>query len=128
MIYNDKITSEYGTQEIFVGVFPIACQPKPTDKDYKQGFIVRWFAMRINDATVTEINPEQREQIGTSLYATVSLIWKISGPKDSKIVNGIIEKSGITKENQNEIERVKRETGVDLSKTLTNPLELWRGY
>ena len=128
MIYNEKIASEYGTNVLSTGGSPVAYQPKPTGENYSSGFLIRWFSKRVNETKAAEINPEQRGGIDENLYKTISLTWKISGPKNSKIVNGIIEKSGVEKENLSEIERVLRETEVDLRQTLTNPLELWRGY
>ena len=128
MIYNDKITTEYGMNTLFLGVPPIAYQPRPIEGDYKTGYFTRWFAKRVNDEKATEIDPKTKGQISTELYTLVSLIWMISGPKDSKIVNRIVEQSGVFEGNRAEILRVKNETGIDLTKTLTNPLELWRGY
>lgn len=128
MIYNNNISLEYGDSGIFSGNSPVSYQPKPTGNNYTDGFFVRWFARRANEFKSTEIDPVTSGQINTDLYKIVSVTWKISGPKDTLIVNGIIEKSGVKKENEREIERVKRETEVDLRTTLTNPLELWRGY
>ena len=128
MIFNDTVALEYGTNSSVVGVSPIAYQPKPLSNDYVQGFLTRWFAKRVNSNKAIEISPEQRGESNTDVYIIISVIWKISGPKDSLIINRIIEKSGIIKENNDEIQRVKKETGVDLSFTLTNPIELWRGY
>lgn len=128
MIYNDKITTEYGVNTLFLGASPIAYQPRPTADDYKTGYFTRWFSKRVNDEKATEIDPKTSGQISTQLYTLVSLIWMISGPKDPKIVNRIVEKPGVFNGNRMEIMRVKNETGIDLSKTLTNPLELWRGY
>lgn len=128
MIYNDNIVSEYGNVGFISGNAPVSYQPKPTGADYYLGYFTRWFAVRVNDVKATEVDPEKSGQINTDLYKVVSLIWKISGPKDTLVVDGIIEKSGVKKENEREIERVKHETEVDLRTTLTNPLELWRGY
>jgi hypothetical protein len=128
MIYNDRVAFEYGSSNSVLGNPPVAYQPKPTGNDYGRGFFTRWFAKRVNGTKAVEIDPEARGQINTDLYAIVSVTWKIAGPQNNWIVNGIIEKSGVEKENLNELERAKHETGVDLATTLTNPLELWRGY
>jgi hypothetical protein len=128
MIYKDQIATEYGSNTSIAGLPPVAYQPKPAGDDYVRGFFTRWFAKRVNGTKAIEINPEQSGQINTDLYTVVSVTWKISGPRNSLVVNGIIEKSGVEKENLNEIIRVLRETEVDLALTLTNPVELWRGY
>jgi hypothetical protein len=41
--------------------------------------------------------------------------------------NGILDKNGVEESNRFEIDRVKKEEGIDLSTTLTNLLEYWRG-
>jgi len=128
MIYNDKIKNEYGANELKFGEFPIAYKASPTDQNYVDGFFIRWFSKRINSNVATEVSSEQSSFIDTSLYSTVSLNWKISGPKENKVSNGIVENEGVIKANLREIERVKRETQVDLFQTLKNPLEFWRGY
>ena len=128
MIYKDNITTEYGEKTLFLGSSPIAYQPIPTAEDYKIGNFKRWFSKRVNQDIVTEIDPRKKSEIDKGLYATVSLTWKISGPMNPIIVNGIKEISGVEQDNKTEIERVRREDGIDLRRTLKNPLELWRGY
>jgi hypothetical protein len=128
MRYNEKVTTEYGVADIYIGSSPVAYQPKPTGDDYRVGYFARWFSMRINGNVATEIDPTTQSQIDSNLYKTVTLNWKISGPRYPKIVNKIIEQTGVEPENRTEIERVKRENAVDLSRTLTNMVEFWRGY
>jgi hypothetical protein len=126
-IYDANIANEYGVSPI-QGNGPIAVRPQPTGADYTSGSITRWFAMKVNAPKAVEIDSAQSDSINTDLYAVVSLMWKISGPRNALVVNGVIEKAGVYQENLNAIAQVKAESGVDLSKTLTNPLELWRGY
>jgi hypothetical protein len=127
MIYNANIATAYGTSPI-TGDYPIAYRPKPVGSDYDNGFLIRWFAMKVNAIKAVEISSTQSDSINSDLYSVVSIIWKISGPMNSLLVNGIIEKSGVYQENLNAIAQVKAEKLIDLSKTLTNPIELWRGY
>lgn len=126
MIYDTNIATNYGTSPT-TGDDPIAYRPQPVGTDYANGFIIRWFALKANALVAVEISA-QSDSINTDLYLVVSIIWKISGPRNSLVVNGIIEKSGVYQENLSAIAQVKAENLVDLSKTLTNPLELWRGY
>ena len=58
----------------------------------------------------------------------VKLYWKISGPEKSLIVSRIKENTGVEENNRLEIDRVKSETGIDLTSVLPNLLEFWRGY
>lgn len=128
MKYNDKIVSEYGNNTVFTGGSPVAYQPKPTGEDYTNGFFVRWLCKRVNETKATEIDPNFSGNIDSNLYKTVSLTWVIAGPKNKIVSNGIVTQFGVAERNLAEIERVKIEEDVDLSKTLINPLELWRGY
>ena len=129
MIYNENIAKEYGAPNLnMVGISPVEYRPDPTKEDYQSGFITRYFSKKINEEKIFEINPSTVSLIEAKLYYVVSLNWKISGSKE-KVMNGnIIEKTGVIESNQEEIDRVKTETQIDLSKKLSNKLEFWRGY
>lgn len=129
MIYNDKLVSEYGTTSgMLTGNPPIEYNPVPTKEQYRSGILVRYFAKKINENKLLEIDPSKISGLDRNLYVIVNLTWKISGSKEKKIVNGIIEKSSVSENNAAEINRVKVETGVDLSVVLSNLVEYWRGY
>jgi hypothetical protein len=61
------------------------------------------------------------------LYKTVQVKWKITGPKNNIYKGNILDKAGVTEQNRFEIDRIKKEEGIDLSGVLNNPLEYWRG-
>jgi hypothetical protein len=129
MIYNDKLLSEYGNSNIMsFGNAPIEYKLVPSKEQYQFGVIVRYFAKKVNENKIFEIDPASVPTINKNLYVVASLNWKISGSKEKKIVNGIIEKSSVSENNAAEINRVKIETGVDLSFVLSNLVEYWRGY
>jgi hypothetical protein len=129
MIYNDKLSSEYGSSKnMFFGTSPVEFKPIPTKEQYQSGIIVRYFAKKINENKIVEIDPSTASGIDKNLYVVVNLGWKIAGSSEKRIVNGIIEKSSVSENNLSEINRVKIESGVDLSSNLTNLLEFWRGY
>ena len=129
MIYNDKLSSEYGKSTgMLFGNAPIEYNPTPTKEQYRSGILVRYFAKKINEDKILEIDPATIATIDKNLYVVVNLAWKIVGSKEKKIVNGIIEKSSVPENNAAEINRVKVETGVDLSVVLSNLVEYWRGY
>jgi hypothetical protein len=129
MIYNENISKEYGISNLnMVGVSPIEYRPSPIKDDYQSGFITRYFSKKINENKIYEIDPSTVSLIEKKLYYIVNLNWKISGSKE-KVMNGnIIEKTGVIESNQSEIDRVKNETQIDLSRKLSNRLEFWRGY
>jgi hypothetical protein len=129
MIYNDKLTSEYG---IISGMLtrnpPVKYNPVPTKEQYQSGILIRYFVKKVNEDKIIEIDPSKINGLDKNLYVVVSLNWKISGSKEKKIVNGIVEKSSVSENNAAEINRVKIETEVDLSFALSNLVEYWRGY
>jgi hypothetical protein len=128
MIYNENIVSEYGdVSGLDIGTAPIPYKPTPTSQDYSNGSITRVFAKKLNSNAVIEIQNQQVQNISTSLYATVSLSWAISGPKNNTYSGKIITNFGVVELNTSEINRVKVENGVDLSLALPNLLEYWRG-
>lgn len=128
MKYNDAITSQYGKfNEISVGESPVPSKPKPTDRDYKKGNFVRVFAKKINDEVVVEIENIQANKLNKSLYKVVYVNWTVSGPKDSRSINGVIEK-GVSQLNRFEIDRIRKEEYIDLSGILNNLLEYWQGH
>ena len=127
MIYNDDISLEYSSS-VLIGQFPIMYRPIPIGTDYTNGYLIRYFSKRVNAVKAIEVSPDQSNFIDTNLYQTVQLTWKISGPAENLVTNKVIQKFGVRSENLNEIQRVKQNTGIDLSSVLINPLELWRGY
>ena len=128
MKYNEVITSEYGKfAEISSGQSPLHEKPKPTDRDYSKGNFVRVFVKKINDDIIIEISNEQANRLNKALYKVVYANWTIIGPRESRSVNGIIEK-GVSQLNRFEIDRIRKEEYIDLSGVLTNLLEYWRGH
>jgi hypothetical protein len=58
--------------------------PKPTDGDYKVGYITRYFTQKANDngSYIYEISERQFSSLlDTPFYKTVELDWKISGDR-----------------------------------------------
>lgn len=128
MIYNDTLPSKYG---VFTEISDASNVPKnkpvPTAEDYTNGYITRYFVKKANENVTFEISYITSRSINSNLYKVVNLRWKISGPKNDIYKNGIMDKAGVIEQNKFEIDRVKKEEGVDLSGTLNNLLEYWRG-
>lgn len=56
--------------------------PTPTEDDYKNGFIVRYFCQRTNDKNgpILEIDSSNYSKINSNkFYTVVSIRWRISG-------------------------------------------------
>ena len=70
--------------------------PRPTDDEYEQGWMNRYFVQKRNQSTIIEITKKQYSEISTSnsetingnLYKPYTLRWKISGTrKEIETVN-----------------------------------------
>jgi hypothetical protein len=128
MIYNNTLPSEYGTfSEIGDGSVISKSRPMPTTDDYTNGYITRYFLKKANENVILEISVLSYQNVNQNLYKPVQLKWKISGPKNNIYKGNILDKAGVMEQNRFEIDRVTKEEGVDLSGTLANLLEYWRG-
>lgn len=128
MIYNNALSSQYGVfTELRDSSNISKNKPVPTAEDYTNGYITRYFVKKANENVTFEISYITSRSINANLYKVVNLRWKISGPKNDIYKNGIMDKAGVMEQNKFEIDRVKKEESVDLSGTLNNLLEYWRG-
>lgn len=126
MIYNETLSKNYGTfAELGTSSSLTKYRPIPTTDDYDKGYIDRYFVKKANENVIIEVS--FLTNVNTNLYTRVSMQWKISGPKNNIFKNGILDKAGVMEQNKFEIERVKKEEGIDLSIVLSNLLEYWRG-
>jgi hypothetical protein len=129
MIYNDALVKDYGrAPEVFTGIPPKKYLPTVSSVDYNTGFIRRTFVKKVNEGVIIEIKYSDSLNINPALYKMVSLNWKVSGPKNNIITNGVLTNAGVTEQNSSEISRVNVEQGIDLSGVLANLLEFWRGF
>lgn len=128
MIFNDTLTKSYGTFEgVPSNVNLIVSKKRPTEEEYKSGYMDRFFAKKTNENKIYEIDYVNSKNISDALYKIVSIKWKISGPKNNILKNGVLDKAGVIEQNRFEIDRIHKEEGVDLSSALPNLLEYWKG-
>ena len=91
---------------------PISQIPNPntervTDRDIEVGYVVRYFAYKVNDGQLLELNKEDHDSVGSPngldaiLWKKFNLRWKITGP-DNDILDrfGNIKESGIIDTNR----------------------------
>jgi hypothetical protein len=81
---------------------------EPTEKDFKRGYMERYFAHKINDKIVIELDKDNFSNIGKdggldkNLWEKIKIRWKVSGPeydqRDKK--SGILKESGIIDTNR----------------------------
>lgn len=110
-------TEESGNQTNRVKGKPTFYYPKPTDADYKRGYVIRYFTKKENEVgMITEISYNEYVDItnGTvdydvSVYQTTKILWKITGPLKSQrksqynIIPGIIDTNKRLTEGANKI-------------------------
>lgn len=69
----------------------IVSKPNPTEKDYTNGYITRYFCQKSNDnnSVIYEVNSKSFSKLSLSpIYKVVSLRWRITGdPIDIKKSN-----------------------------------------
>ena len=83
---------------------PLSYYPRPTEEDYRKGYLIRYFLKKENETIVMEISEQEYNSIknGTidydiTIYQTATILWKITGPLRSQrksqynIIPGIIE-------------------------------------
>ena len=107
-------------------VYPIYFKPFPKNKDYSSGYINRYFVQKINDLTITEVDKNNYNEISSSVYNKLSIRWIISGPKNNVYKKKILERIGVTEQN-NKTLSVNEKKMKGLKVYLNNPLEFWGG-
>ena len=90
MIYNELLSKQYG---IFTEIGKSSNIPKnkptPTETDYSNGYIDRFFVKKANENIIFEISYSSAVYINTNLYKPVQVKWKISGPKNDVYKNNV---------------------------------------
>jgi hypothetical protein len=98
-MYKDLIQG----RELYSLDFPKTIVPSPTDIDYENGFINRYFTQRVNDSNsfVFEINLEEYNLLLENPYWTLGeMTWRITGPKSAVYSNnGSITDIGVVASN-----------------------------
>jgi hypothetical protein len=85
--------------------------PVLTDVEYNKGDVNRYFIRPANDpnSAIMEINEtEYRVFITNPFYTGVILNWKITGPLDTIIINGIVNELGISEYNFNQLKKAEQ--------------------
>jgi len=109
---------------------PITTQVNPTEDDFNRGYYIRYFIQQRNDksARIKEVDKKQFDQLAdlsgglnSTFYKGVALRWKLTGPKNDIIKDGVIFKSGVEDTNLRTIELKSREL-VGLDSILNNNL------
>ena len=90
--------------ELFKIKYPKTFVPNPSDADYKNGFIERYFIQKVNDknAQVFEVSENTYSSyISNPYWTSVNIKWRISGPLDVVYKsNGDISDKGVQNSNK----------------------------
>jgi hypothetical protein len=105
--------------------------PTPSDSDYSDGFIDRYFTQKVNDKTspVFEVGKDTyNDLLSNSFWSTVKLKWRIKGQLEPVFNDkGILIDPGVRNSNLNEI--TKNQKSIPPLKTyLINPLQFYKPY
>lgn len=76
--------------------------PEPTENDYLNGYIQRYFVQKINDksASIYEVSDTEYNRVLTKpIYNGVSIKWRITGPISESLINSVIDK-GVRESNR----------------------------
>jgi hypothetical protein len=77
--------------------------PSPSEADYEDGYITRYFVRKVNDPAIIEVDLLNYQSISNELYSSVDLEWIISGPKKNVYVGGKIQLSGAEEKNEKSV-------------------------
>jgi len=73
----DPLRSDFVFSEEFL--------PNPTDEDYSDGGIQRYFVRRINESSIIEVNRQNYKSSTPMLYEKAELWWIITGNLDDAV-------------------------------------------
>jgi len=95
------------TLDVQISQIPNPNTEKVTDRDIEVGYVVRYFAYKVNDGQLLELNKEDHDSVGSPngldaiLWKKFNLRWKITGPENDILDRfGNIKESGIIDTNR----------------------------
>ena len=108
--------------------YPNAFKPTPTDDDYQDTFIKRYFISKRNDTNIIiEVSQKEYTRILNGklkgFYKGISLDWKISGPKEDRINTNGLEELGVVNTNYRMLTLMEDDM-PGISRRLQNLLDL----
>lgn len=89
----------YGDHQVQLFVYPKRYNLNVTQDDYDNKYVIRYFVKKINEFSVIEVDQSNYNQLSTSLFAKVLIIWKLTGPLRNVYVDGKLYERGIYETN-----------------------------
>ena len=124
-MYKDLIKDK----KIYSLNIPKTIVPSPTDDDYSNGVIDRFFTQKVNDYNgfVYEINSDTYNDLKSNPYWAIEIVkWRIKGPLDMVYNdNGMVIDKGVFNSNTGSI-RLGAETLKNLGLYLPNILQFYK--
>ena len=124
-MYKDLIKDK----KIYSLNIPKTIVPFPTDDDYSNGVIDRFFTQKVNDYNgfVYEINSDTYNDLKSNPYWAIEIVkWRIKGPLDMVYNdNGMVIDKGVFNSNTASI-RLGAETLKNLGLYLPNILQFYK--
>lgn len=121
--YDDNTRGLYF--DVLQGDYPVYTKPSPTNDDYSRGYIIRYFAKKVNDGTIYEVAGDSYNTIINGLYFKINLKWRITGTKTDIYQNKVKIYSGVKEDNLSTI-RTTEKSMSGLSGVLKDPLEFYK--
>lgn len=131
-MFSDYVSSKGSARKSGGSGHPTEFTPQPTEEDYQEGFITRYFAkQKRKPRKIVEINEKQfkshdkiQKGLSQDLYEIFSLRWKISGSRNDIYKKGIPVTNGVEDTNKRNLE-IEEERHPGIKKLLDDPLEFW---
>jgi len=103
---NVKVKLDLGTFNLNL---PIAFLPKPTQNDYKIGYVDRYVVGRINSNEIIEVSKDNYNLVSTLLYKRIKFKWKIVGTLNNKYEGKMLTQQGVIDFNRKQINDIDKE-------------------
>jgi hypothetical protein len=111
--------------DVIQGDYPVYTKADPTADDYTRGYVIRYFAKKVNDGTIYEVSGDSFNTIINGLYYKLSLTWRITGSKTDVYQNKVKIYSGVKEDNLTAIKNAEKSMS-GLSGVLKDPLEFYK--
>jgi len=119
-----KLKLGYGNYQV---TFPSPYIRKIDDKDYKNGYIKRYFVTKRNVLDYIEISLKDYNSVNGSFFNKGELMWKITGPRFNVYKGTILETTGVEEYNAYQIATLEQ-TLPGVAKILPDLTQYWRKY
>lgn len=105
-----KNTDEITKTKLNLGNFninlPNTFLPKPTENDYRVGYIERYVVSKINYSEITEVSRDVYGKIDSNFFRKEKFKWKITGVLNNKYDGKMLLQQGVIEFNKKQVEEI----------------------